>query len=66
MCYLKSLGGLVCVGVYTSLSFYPLRRVEAERLPLPFLDLTEEAVIMYDRLGFLEGVLTELKAKLLR
>lgn len=52
-------------GVYASLSFYPLRRNEARRLPLLFLDLTEEAVILYDRNGFLEAVLLELKGRLL-
>jgi predicted nucleotidyltransferase len=53
-------------GVYTSLSFYPLRKDEARRLPLLFLDLTEEAVILYDRGGFLEATLLELKRELLR
>jgi len=52
--------------VYTSLSFYPLREEEAERVPLLFLDLTEEAVILYDKNRFLERVLTDFKAKLLR
>ena len=52
--------------VYTSLSFYPLREEEAERIPLLFLDLTEEAVILYDKNRFLERVLTDFKAKLLR
>jgi predicted nucleotidyltransferase len=53
-------------GVYTSLSFYPLRRDEARRLPLLFLDLTEEAAILYDRNGFFENVLLELKEMLLK
>jgi len=53
-------------GVYTSLSFYPLRREEAQRLPLLFLDLTEEAAILYDRNSFLETTLLELKSKLLK
>jgi hypothetical protein len=53
-------------GVYTSLSFYPLREEEAKRVPLLFLDLTEEAVILYDKNRFLERVLTDFKAKLLR
>lgn len=52
-------------GVYASLSFYPLRRSEARKLPLLFLDLTEEAVILYDKSGFLEATLLELKGKLL-
>jgi len=52
--------------VYTSLSFYPLREEEAEKVPLLFLDLTEEAVILYDKNRFFERVLTDFKAKLLR
>ncbi len=52
--------------VYTGLSFYPLREEEAGRAPLLFLDLTEDAVILYDRDRFLEGVLASLRAKLLR
>ena len=51
-------------GVYTSLSFYPLREDEAKRVPLLFLDLTEEAIVMYDKNRFLENILTELKARL--
>ncbi len=53
-------------GIYTSISFYPLRRDEAQRLPLLFLDLTEEAILLYDKEGFLEALLLELKTKLLR
>lgn len=53
-------------GVYASLSFYPLRRDEAKKLPLLFLDLTDEAVILYDRNRFLESLLLDLKAKLLK
>jgi predicted nucleotidyltransferase len=52
--------------IYTSLSFYPLRRDEARRLPLLFLDLTEEAVILHDRNSFLEATLLELKRRLLK
>ena len=52
-------------GIYTSLSFYPLRREEAEKLPLLFLDLVEEAVILYDKNNFLENILLKLKSKLL-
>jgi len=52
--------------IYTSLSFYPLRRNEAQKLPLLFLDLTDEAAILYDRNGFLEAVLLELKKRLLK
>jgi predicted nucleotidyltransferase len=52
--------------VYASLSFYPFRRNEARRLPLLFLDLTEEAAILYDENSFLEATLLELKRKLLK
>jgi len=53
-------------GIYTSLSFYPLREEEAEKMTLLFLDLTEDAIILYDKNRFLERVLTDLKAKLLK
>jgi len=53
-------------GVYASLSFYPLRREESKRLPLLFLDLTEEAVILYDRGSFLEATLLEFRRWLLK
>lgn len=53
-------------GVYASLSFYPLRKEEALRLPLLFLDLTNEAAILYDRSGFLEAALLDLKGRLLK
>jgi len=62
----EELAWLRKLDVYTSLSFYPLREEEAEKVPLLFLDLTEEAVILYDKNRFLERVLTEFKAKLLR
>ena len=61
----EELGWLRKHGIYTSLSFYPLRKEEARRFPLLFLDLTEEAVILYDRNHFLEALLLELKRKLL-
>lgn len=53
-------------GIRTDLSFYPLRPAEAERLPDLFLDLTEDAAILYDEGRFLQTLLLELKAKLLR
>jgi len=62
----EELAWLRKLDVYTSLSFYPLREEEAEKVPLLFLDLTEEAVILYDKNRFLERVLTDFKAKLLR
>jgi predicted nucleotidyltransferase len=53
-------------GIRTGLSFYPLRPAEAERLPDLFLDLTEDAAILYDEGRFLQTLLLELKARLLR
>jgi len=53
-------------GIYTGLSFYPLRKEEAKRIPYLFLDLTEEAVILYDEDRFLETLLLGLKTKILR
>lgn len=52
-------------GVLTMISFYPLRPDEARRIPILFLDLTDEAVILYDENRFLETLLLEFKAKLL-
>lgn len=53
-------------GIHAALSFYPLNPREAERLPRLFLDLTEDAIILYDEDRFLERLLMELKAKLLK
>ncbi len=53
-------------GIYTNLSFYPLRTSELARLPLLLLDLTEEAVVLYDKDGILERALAELRARLAR
>ncbi len=52
-------------GIRTGLSFYPLKRCEAQKLPNLFLDLTEDAVILYDKSRFLERTLLELRMKLL-
>ena len=52
--------------IHTGLSFHPLQKEEAERLSLLFLDLTEDAVILYDKNRFLERVLTEFRARLLK
>lgn len=52
--------------IHTSPNFYPLREDEAQRLPLLFLDLTEEAAILRDEDRFLEKLLLDLKVKLLR
>jgi predicted nucleotidyltransferase len=51
-------------GYDTFLSFYPLTPTEAERLPILFLDLVEDATIVFDKDRFLESTLARLKAKL--
>lgn len=51
-------------GVNASLSLYPLRREEVERLPIILLDITEEGRIAYDKDGFLQKNLTRLRLKL--
>ena len=51
-------------GVNTRLSYLPLRKEEAEKTPLLFLDLTEDAILLFDRNSFLESLLLKFKAKL--
>lgn len=51
-------------GYRPSLSFYPLRKDEAGRLPTLFLDLTLDSKIVYDEDDFLRKTLSKLKAKL--
>jgi len=52
--------------IYTGINFYPLKEDEALRLPYLFLDLTEEAVILRDEKSFLENLLLDLRAGLLK
>ncbi|MGQ9640351.1 MAG: nucleotidyltransferase domain-containing protein [Candidatus Bathyarchaeia archaeon] len=51
--------------IYTFLSFYPLRKIEAERLPLIMLDMVDDSKIVYDEDKFLESLLLKLKLKLM-
>ncbi|MEM3382231.1 MAG: nucleotidyltransferase domain-containing protein [Candidatus Bathyarchaeia archaeon] len=51
--------------IYTFLSFYPLRKVEAEKHPLIMLDMVDDSKIVYDEDNFLESLLLKLKLKLL-
>jgi hypothetical protein len=51
-------------GIHTFLSFYPLRREEAERMPIVMLDMVEDVKIVYDEDGFLEKQLLRLKLRL--
>lgn len=53
-------------GVRAGLSFYPLRVSEARRLPDLFLDLTEDAIILYDEGRLLERLLLELRLRLMK
>lgn len=52
--------------IHTNFSFYPLREEEALRKPLLFLDMIEDAIILYDKDRFLEAVLAELRTEVLR
>ncbi|RLF11571.1 MAG: hypothetical protein DRJ98_03165 [Thermoprotei archaeon] len=54
------------LGVYTSLSFYPLRKEEVLRFPPILLDLTVEGIIVHDRELFLEKALAMLRDKLVK
>ena len=64
----KQVGGelafLARHGYSTSVSIFPLRREEAERAPILFLDLTLDAKFIHDEGGFLEGILSKLRARL--
>ena len=51
-------------GYYTQVSFYPLKREEAERAPLLMLDMIEDSVVVYDSEGFFRGVLDRLRRRL--
>ena len=52
-------------GIRTRPSLYPLRPEEARRVPDLFLDLTQDAVTIYDQERFLETILSGLRARLL-
>ena len=51
-------------GYNASISFYPLKPSEVEKLPIILLDLVEDARIVYDKNEFLKGVLLKLKHRL--
>ncbi|MEM2909455.1 MAG: nucleotidyltransferase domain-containing protein [Nitrososphaerota archaeon] len=50
-------------GIHASLSFYPIRREEAGKLPPLLLDVAYEAAILLDD-GFLNNLLSRLRSKL--
>ena len=52
-------------GLYTNLSFYPLRREEVLRFPLVMLDVVVDGVIIRDN-GFLEKAIMMLRERLTR
>lgn len=52
-------------GLHTFLSLYPLRKSEAEKLPLIMLDMVDDAKMVYDENDFLKEQLLKLKLKLL-
>lgn len=56
---------LIRNGVYTSLNIYPMKPEEAKQLPILFLDLIDEAKILYDD-GLLENLINEMKARTVR
>jgi len=51
-------------GYDTSVSILPLRKEEAERAPILFLDLTLDAKLLHDEGDFLKDVLSKLRARL--
>ncbi|MEM0384221.1 MAG: nucleotidyltransferase domain-containing protein [Candidatus Caldarchaeum sp.] len=50
-------------GIHTKLSFYPLTKNEAERLPLLFLDMAYDAAILLDD-GFLRSLFSQIRSRL--
>ncbi|MFB0562923.1 MAG: nucleotidyltransferase domain-containing protein [Candidatus Lokiarchaeia archaeon] len=52
-------------GIYTSLSFFPLRRSEAEKTPILFLDLVDEAKSLFDKGEFMKNILNRLNSRLI-
>lgn len=53
-------------GYYTTISPYPLRRDEAKRLPPLFLDMLEDAIILYDEESFFQRLMGRLRERLQR
>jgi len=51
-------------GLQAFLSFYPLRRAEAEEFPLMMLDMTEDAKIVFDEDRFLVELFSRLRSRL--
>jgi len=51
-------------GVYVSVQFYPLSRDEASTFRPVYLDMVFDAVFLFDRGGFMQGVLQGLRGKL--
>jgi len=53
-------------GIHTDISYLPLRPEEAVSTHPIYLDLTCDAIILYDRGGFFEGILDRLRDRLAR
>ena len=60
----KDLDRLWSEGVYTDFVEVIKSEAEALRMRLLYLDMTEEAVLLFDREGFFEGVLTGVRGRL--
>jgi len=59
----SELSFLKSYGIHTRLSFYPLKKSEAERLPLLFLDMVYDAAILLDD-GFLRSLFSQMRSRL--
>lgn len=50
--------------IYANIQIYPLTPDEAKRFRLLYLDLTTDAIILYDKGAFIEGVLEKMRKRL--
>jgi len=51
-------------GIYANIQIYPLTPDEAERVRLLYLDLTTDAITLYDKGAFMESVLEKTRKRL--
>jgi hypothetical protein len=49
-------------GVYTDISFFPISPDEASRFLPIYLDIIDEGIIIFDRGGFLEKILSQCRS----
>ncbi len=59
----SELSFLKSYGIHARLSFYPLTKREAERIPLLFLDMVYDAAILLDD-GFLHNLFSQMRSRL--